>query len=109
MVVAVAFGEFDRAPEKRRQRTSGQQIRLGSIGEDAPFAHEYHPVDFGDDVGQVVRDQEKRDAGLRQLAHGLPEFTLCEDVEAVAWFVEQQRAWAVDEGPGDHHASCLTR
>lgn len=94
--------------EQALKRLGGEQAGLRTVSEDAAFAHEDHAIDFGKNVGEMVRDHENADALLRDAAQGLAQLALGCEIECVGWLVEEQHLGTVDERAGDHDAPLLT-
>src|ERR1700761_7172691 len=47
-----------------------------AIGQDAALLHEDNAVDFGEDIAEVVGDEDEPGAFLREAAHGVAELAL---------------------------------
>jgi hypothetical protein len=105
--VALFFGEGDGDLEEIGEFVGGQERLLWAVGHDAAFAHEEDAVDLGDDVGEVMGDEEEGGSLLGQGAEKLVEVALSGKVEGVRGFVEEEGSGGGDEGAGDHDAALL--
>lgn len=104
MEIAVVVAEADFGLEEVGQVGFGQDGGFGAVGEDASFAEQDDALDFGDDFGDVVRDQEDAQAGLHQFAHRFAQLQLRANVEGVAGLVEEERVRLVDQRAGNQRA-----
>lgn len=80
---SIEFGEVDGGVEEVGEGWSGEELGAGAIGDDAASLHEEDAADFGDDVGDVVGDEEEVDAGLGEGSEEVAELALGEEVEGV--------------------------
>ncbi len=78
---------------------------FGSIAEKSAAAEADNAVDFGDDIGQMMGDEEDAESGGGEFAGGVAEFGLGAEVEGVGGFVEDEGLGVVDEGAGDDGAA----
>ncbi len=108
MIVPVAACHRDRAAVQRAQRRRRQHLRGRSVcGDPAPL-EQYHAPDLGDDVGQVVGDEEKARALLCECPHRRAHLVRGAEVETRHRLVEDQRAGPMNEGASDQQAPRLT-
>jgi len=68
VVKAVLLGEVDFGLEEVAEAGGGEEFRLGAVGYDAAVFHHQDAVDLGDDVGDVVGDEEDAGSLLGQAA-----------------------------------------
>jgi hypothetical protein len=99
--------ERDIDGEEFAELLRGNEVVLRAVGEDASVAHHDHAIDFGEDVGEVVRDHENANALASDAAQGLAQLALRGEVERVGRLVEQEHLGAMDEGAGNHDAALL--
>jgi len=104
MEIAVAAGEIDARLEEAGESGGLKDFALGAVGQDFSGAHEDDALDFGNDVGDVMGDQDDANAGLGERSHGLAETVLRGDIEGVGGLVEDEGARLVDESAGDEDA-----
>src|SRR5258705_13021274 len=71
--VAIVFLECNRRVEQRADAGGGEDIALGPGRGDAPRAHEDDALNPGDDLLDVVRDEDERRARARHLPHAFGE------------------------------------
>jgi hypothetical protein len=114
VVEAVSLRHVDFSFEEIAEVGGGEEFGLGAVGDDAAFAHEEDAFDFGEDVGDVVGDEEDAGALLGEFAEEIAEVGLCGEVEGVRGFVEQEHlsrsvrgACGAYEGAADHDAALL--
>ena len=69
----------------------------------AALAHDEHAVAHGEDLREVGRDQDHRDARRRQLADELVDVRLGADVDAAGRLVEHEHGRLDVEPLGEHH------
>ena len=86
----------------------GEELFAWAVGEDAALLHEDNAVDFGEDVSEVMRDEDEPGAFLREAAHGFAELALGGEIEGVGWLVEEKLVWAMDEGARDEDAALFS-
>jgi hypothetical protein len=99
--------ESDVDAEQVAQLLLGQQFPFCAVGKDAAVAHHDHPVDFRENVGDVVGDHENANPLLRHAAESCAELALGGEVKGVRGLVEEQHFRLVDECAGDHDAALL--
>ena len=104
VVVAVAAGDIDANVEEGGKYSGSKKLLLRAVGDDFSGAHEDDAVDFRDDVRDVMGDEDDTDAGLSEFAHRLAQAMLSENIEAVGWLVENERARLVDESASNKNA-----
>ena len=100
--------ESDLDAEEGAQLFRGEQFPFGTVGHDAALPHHDDAVDFGKDVGQMMRDHEDTHALAGDAAKRLAQFALSGKIEGVGGLVEQEHFGLVDEGAGDHDAALFT-
>jgi alpha-L-fucosidase len=105
VVVALALDYLDGAAEERGEAGGGEEVALAAIGDDAPGAHHDDAVDFGQDVGQVMGDEEESSTLVGEAAEDFAKLMLGAEVESVGWLVEEEHLGGVDEGAGDLNAA----
>jgi len=98
------FREAHRHAKQMGKMGSGEHGGFGAVGHNAPFAQEDHAIDFRDDFGDVMGNQQNGYPGLRQLPQCVAQLELRGDVQRVAGLVKEQRSRLVDEGPRDERA-----
>jgi hypothetical protein len=58
VVVSVLRGDLHGTSKERGQAIGGQQLRLCAIADDAAIAHEDDALDFGNDIGEMMGDEQ---------------------------------------------------
>ena len=86
----VAFGEFDRGAKEGGEGGGGEKVLAVAVGGDAAVAHEEDTLDFGDDVGGVVGDEEDGGSVLCEVSEELAEIVLRGNIEGVGRLVEEE-------------------
>src|SRR5208282_3501844 len=109
VVITFAAAEFDSKPEQLAQALGLQDFFLASVGHDPPVRHEHDSLDLGNDVGDFMSDENDSDSRAGQGAHRFSQAVLRQNIQRIAGFVEQQRAWLVDQRPGNQDALGLPR
>ncbi len=71
---------------------SGQQVGFWTVGGDASVLHHEDAVDLGDDIGDVVGDEQDASSLLREFAEQVTQIGLGGQVEGIGGFVEEQHA-----------------
>src|ERR1700680_2289253 len=104
MIIAVAPRQLHRQPKKFRQPFRGKEWVLTAIREHLAIAQKNHAIDFGNDVRQMMSDQQNARAGLRQLPQNVSELERRVNVQAIAWLIQQQRQGIVYQGAPDQYA-----
>ena len=99
MYISVAFGDIQRDTEKFLQLLTAQQLSARTIGNDPARLHHHHPFDLGNQIAEVMRDDDDPCAGLCKVPHRLPKLVLREKVETRARFIQYQRTGIVNQGP----------
>ena len=112
MVEAFFFGEGYFGLEEGGELGGGEQGGFGAVGYDAAFFHHEDAVDLGDDVGDVVGDEDDAGSLLGEGAEEMAELALRVEVEGVGGLVEEEHGGArgvpgAYEGSADHDASLL--
>ena len=67
--------------EEFAKRGGGEEVGLGTVGYDAAFVHHEDAVDFGEDVGDVVGDEEDSGSLLGQRTEEIAEVALGGEIE----------------------------
>lgn len=108
------LGEVDGGLEEVGEGGGGEEFGAGAVSDDTTFAHEEDAGDFGDDVGDVVGNEEDAGAALGERAEEAAELALSGEVEGVGGLVEQEHGEAgagggagADESAGDHDPALL--
>ena len=86
-----------------------QQFILAAVGQHPSLAHQNHPLDFGNNVRGVMRHQHNAHSGLGQPAHGLAQFVLRDNIEAVRRLVKHQGEWVMHQGARDKNPLRFSR
>src|ERR1700722_13708748 len=88
MVVPVPAGNIDRDAKKARNLVRVQQILFLAVRLNFAVSHQDDTVNFRNDVGEMMRDKDDPDTGLREFAHGFTQTVLRKYIQAIARFVE---------------------
>lgn len=80
---AAELGEVDGGLEEVGEGGGGEEVGAWAVGEDAAFAHEEDAADFGDDVADLVGDEEDAGAALGESAEEIAQVALGGEVEGV--------------------------
>ena len=86
---------------------SGQQVGFWTIGGDASVLHHQDAVDLGDDIGDVVGDEQDASSLLCEFAEQVAEISLSGQVEGVGGFVEEEHAGGGYQSASYHDAALL--
>src|SRR5713226_3474919 len=108
MVVAVASRDVHANSEEAGDLFRLKQVFLASVGLNPSATHQDDAIDLGDDVGEVVSDQDDSNPRLGKRAHRFTKTMLRENIEAVARLVEHQRLRIVYQRPGNQYALRLS-
>lgn len=87
---AVAFGEIDAGAKEAGEVRGGEQIALGTVGEDAAVFHEEEAINLGDDVGGVVGDEQDCGSLPGELAEEVAKLLLRGEVEGIRGFIKEE-------------------
>ena len=91
--------------EKFAELWRGEEFFAGTIADDATVAHQDHPFNLGQDVAQMMSDQDEAGAFRGQATQGVAQFALRGQVKGVGGLIEQQLAGPVNEGASDEDAA----
>lgn len=92
VVEAVVGGQVDFGLKQVAEVRGGKEFGFGTVGVDAAGTHHEDAIDFGDDIGDVVRDKENAGSLLGELAKKVAEVALGGEVEGVGGFVEEEHS-----------------
>src|SRR5882672_7161605 len=109
MVIPVAPCNVDADSKQLRNLIGPEQLILAPVRLYFSIPHQDHAVDFRDDVREMVGHQHDADSRLRQRAHRFTQAVLRENVQAVAWLIEQKRLRVVHQRPCNQDAFGLAR
>lgn len=87
---AFLFGDLDGSLEEPREGWTGEEVAFGAVGYDAAVAHKEDAVDFGNDVGGVMGDENDGGSPLCQPAEESAEVLLSGKVEGIRGFIEKK-------------------
>ncbi len=107
MVEAVVVSELDAGLEEVAKSWGGEEIGFGAVGDDAAIAHEEDTVDFREDVGDVMGDEENAGSLLGQRTEEIAEVALGGEIEGVGRFIEEEHAGGSHQCAADHDAALL--
>jgi hypothetical protein len=96
-----------RSIEKIAEAWGGEQFGTRTVPYDTASTHEDDAIYLGENVAEVMGDQNQTGAFQCEAAQGVAEFALGSQVECVRRFVEQQLARPVDKGAGNQDAAFL--
>lgn len=88
MEVAVIAEEADGDGEEGGESFAGEDAVLGTVGEQSALFEQDDAVDFRNDFGNVMGNEDDAEAGLREMAHGVTELELRGNVQSVGRLVE---------------------
>ena len=100
--------DADRGVEELAEARFGEQFVARAVGDDAAVAHEDDALDFGQDVAEVMGDEDEAGAFGGEAAQGFAQLALGGEVERVGWLVEEQLPRTVDEGARDEDAALFS-
>jgi len=90
VVKAVFLRKVYLGAEEIAELSGCQQLRTWTIGDDAPVFHHQDAIDLGDDVGDVVSDEQDASSLLSEASQEVPEVCLGGEVEGVGGLVKQE-------------------
>ena len=108
MVKAIALGEADLGAEEVAEALLGEERGAWAVSDDSAALHHEDALDLGDDVGDVVGDEEDSGSLLSEAAQKIAEIGLGGEIEGVRGLVEEKHLRGGNEGATDHDASLLT-
>lgn len=108
VVEAVFLCQVNLGLEEIAEGCLGQQIGFGTVADDATFAQQQNAIDLGNNVGDMMRDQQDAGSLLGQSTQQAAEFALCIQVECIRRLVEQKHLRRPDQSASDHDAPLLT-
>jgi hypothetical protein len=89
--VAVSFFDRDADPEQVAQPSRREHLTRAARGGDPTFLEQDDLFDLGDDLVDVMRDEDERRASSRDLADALHEIVARRQIQARRRLVEHQR------------------
>ena len=104
MVKAISFGKLYLHSKQLLQPVCGQHLGLRSIADNAARLHHDHALDFRQDIGEMMGNQQNSSSLLRQPAHGVPQLPLRGQIESVARLVEQENLGSMHDGSPNQDA-----
>ena len=104
----VVAADADTGVEELAEARLGEQLSARAVADDAAAAHEDDAIDLGQDVAEVMRDEDEAGAFGGEAAQGFAEFALRGEVERVGWLVEEELARAMHERAGDEDAALFS-
>lgn len=107
MVKAVSLCKLDFGLKEIAENRSGEKFGFRSIANDVALSEQKDAVDLGDDIRNVMGDEENAGPLLGQFAEQMAEFALGADVESVRRLVEEQHLRRTDECAANHDTALL--
>ena len=107
MVEAVLLREIDLGVEEVAETGGGEKLRFRAIGDDAAVFHHEDAIDLGDNVGDVVGDEQDASSLLRKAAEEMAKLVLRGEIKGVGGLVEEEHLRGGDESAPNHDASLL--
>ena len=101
------MGDVDVDFKEGAEGGGGEQGGFGAVGVDTSVFHHDDAVDLGDDVGDVVGDEDDACSLLCEAAEEVAEVLLGTEVEGVGGLVEEEHLRGSYEGAADHDAALL--
>ena len=90
MLEAVALGKTDLGAEEIAEALLGEELGARTVCDDAAVLHHQDAVDLGDDVGDMVGDEQDASSLLSEATQEIAEVGLGGEVECVGWLVEKK-------------------
>lgn len=104
MVKTISFGKLYLHAKQLLQPVCSQHLGLRSVADNAARLHHDHALDFRQDVGEMMGNQQNSSSLLRQQAHGVPQFPLGGQIESVAGLVKQEDLGPMHNGSPNQNA-----
>src|SRR5579871_4581660 len=107
MIIPVPAGHLGGKAKEPTELFGGQQAGFFAVSVHAAVFQENDPLDFGNDVGEVVRNDQDAGSGLRQLAQHRAQLERGVNIETVGGFIQKQRRWIMHHSASDQDAAAL--
>jgi len=106
-IESAGFRDVQRNTEEGGEACGGEKLGLGAVRYDASLAKQHDAVNFGNNLFQMVGDQQQAHSAGRQRPHVLAHFALRGKIEASGGLVQQQSRGVMNESAGDEETPGL--